>query len=225
MAKSAKRAKPTVVVEATEAAAGVASAIDKERRRLERQLAAALRKLATRVDQLVAAEESKSRKAIAKRRQQADDAAKAVAELTDKLALLAGTGVDAAVSAPAAAVKAVGAATARAAKPVAKAAESAAKTAGTAAKTASKTASKAAGGAAKAAGTAAKSAGSVAGTAAKTASKSASKAAGGAAKTAGTAAKTAGSAAKTASAATTRVAATTKRPKKPSGDAGTDGAA
>ena len=68
MAKSGKRDKPTVVVKATEAAADVAAAIDKERRRLERQLADRPRTLATRLDQLVAAEESKGRKAIAKRR-------------------------------------------------------------------------------------------------------------------------------------------------------------
>ena len=108
MAKSAKRDKQGAVAEVAEAAADVATAIDKERRRLERQLATALRTLATRLDQLVAAEESKGRKEIARRRRQADDAASKVAELTDKLTILAGTGVDVATSAPVAAVKAVG---------------------------------------------------------------------------------------------------------------------
>lgn len=98
MAKSAQGDSPTVVVEATEAAVDVAAAIDKERRRLERGLAKALRALASRLDQLVAAEESNGRKAIAKRRRQADDAATKVAELTDKLTILAGTGVDAAAT-------------------------------------------------------------------------------------------------------------------------------
>lgn len=181
MARSGKRVTPG---KATTPAADVAIAIDKERLRLERQLATGLRTLATRLDQLVTAEESKGRKAIAKRRRQADVAAAKVAELTDKLAILAGSTVDAATSAPVAAVKAVkavGAATARAAKPVADVAGTAAKAAGTAAGTA-----------AKSAGTAAKSAGSAA----------------------GTAAKSVGSAAKAAGAATTRAAGSATRTRK-----------
>ena len=167
MAKSRKHQRPDLAAEPTPASVDVAAAIDKERRRLQRQLARALRTLATRLDQLLAAEASKGQKGLAKRRRQADDAATTVADLTDKLAILAGTGVDTAASAPVAAVKAVGAATARAAKPVAKAAGSAVKVAGTAAKSAG-----------SAAGSAAKTAGSAAGSAAKAAGAATSRVAG-----------------------------------------------
>jgi len=62
--------------------ADVASAIDKERRRLEGRLDAARKDQAKRVRQLASAEKTKGKKQVAKRRRQVEDATRKVAALT-----------------------------------------------------------------------------------------------------------------------------------------------
>jgi len=94
MAKSAKHGTPAPATEAGESAADVAVAIDKERKRLERRLKAASKKQAKRSRQLAAAEKSKDKKQVKRRRRQAVDATMKEAALTEKLALLAGSGSD-----------------------------------------------------------------------------------------------------------------------------------
>jgi seryl-tRNA synthetase len=91
MARSAKHHRGDAAGGAPETGVDGASAIEVERRRLERRLEAALNEQGKRTRQLAVAQKSKGRKRVAKRRRQVDDAAKRVAALNDRLAVLAGS--------------------------------------------------------------------------------------------------------------------------------------